>query len=103
MLGQDDLDPNATATDPRAFNMKPISKRMVIVSAGVIMNVILAAIGFFVLFLIGFDVPPPVVGAVLPNSPAQHAGVKVGDRIVEFDGKVQRDFTKIQLNVALVA
>jgi regulator of sigma E protease len=102
MLGQDDLDPNATATDPRAFNMKPISKRMVIVSAGVIMNVILAAIGFFVLFLIGFDVPPPVVGAVLPNSPAQHAGVKVGDRIVEFDGKVQRDFTKIQLNVALV-
>jgi regulator of sigma E protease len=102
MLGQDDLNPNATAVDPRAYNMKPISPRMVIVSAGVIMNVILAAIGFFVLFLIGFDVPPPVVGSVFPNSPAQHAGVHVGDRILEFDGKVQRDFTKIQLNVALV-
>src|SRR5207247_8693641 len=38
MLGQDDLNPNATANDPRAYNMKPISKRMVIVSAGVIMN-----------------------------------------------------------------
>ena len=102
MLGQDDLNPNATANDPRAYNMKPIGKRMVIVSAGVIMNVILAAIGFFALFLHGFDVPPPVVGTVLPNSPAQRAGLQVGDRIVMFDGKVQRDFTKIQLNVALV-
>ena len=71
MLGQDDLNPNAIANDPHAYNMKPIGKRMVIVSAGVIMNVILAAIGFFVLFLIGFDVPPPVVGAVAPNSPAE--------------------------------
>ncbi|HEX3356139.1 MAG TPA: site-2 protease family protein, partial [Tepidisphaeraceae bacterium] len=25
MLGQDDLNPNATAVDPRAYNMKPIS------------------------------------------------------------------------------
>src|SRR3954470_21125432 len=102
MLGQDDLNPNATANDPRAYNMKPISKRMVIVSAGVAMNVILAGIGFFVLFLIGFDVPPPVVGAVQPNSPAQRAGIRVGDRIEKFDNRVQRDFTKIQLNVALV-
>src|SRR5438045_3333896 len=98
MLGQDDLNPNATANDPRAYNMKPISKRMVIVSAGVIMNVILAGIGFFVLFLIGFDVPPPVVWAVIPNSPAQLADVHVGDRVLEFDGRVQRDFTKIQMN-----
>jgi regulator of sigma E protease len=102
MLGQDDMNPNATSEDPRAFNRKPISKRMVIVSAGVIMNVILAGIGFFVLFLVGFDVPPPVVGEVIPNSPAQRAGLRVGDRIEEFDGKIQRDFTKIQLNVALV-
>src|SRR5207248_3113424 len=102
MLGQDDLNPNAVVNDPRAYNMKPISKRMVIVSAGVIMNVILAIIGFSVLFRIGFDVPPPVVGVVHANSPAQRAGVEVGDRILSFDGKVQRDFTKIQLNVALV-
>jgi regulator of sigma E protease len=102
MLGQDDMNPNAQSDDPRAYNRKSIGKRMVIVSAGVIMNVILAAIGFFVLFLIGYDVAPPVVGSVLPNSPAQRAGIRVGDRILSFDGKVQRDFTKIQLNVALV-
>jgi regulator of sigma E protease len=109
MLGQDDLHPNATAQDPRAYNRQSIAKRMVIVSAGVVMNVILAAIGFMVLFLIGFHVAPPVVGDILPGSPAQHtvneAGkldpLQIGDRILMFDGQWQHDFTKIGLNTAL--
>ncbi len=109
MLGQDDLDPNKKSEDPRSFNRKSISARMVVVSAGVIMNVILAAIGFMVVFLIGFRVQPAVVGSVAPGSPAQHATLvngtpaplQVGDRILYYDGKYQHDFTKITLNVAL--
>src|SRR5581483_6941844 len=66
MLGQDDLKPNAEADDPRAFNRQTIGKRMVIVSAGVVMNVILAAVGFMALFLYGFRVPPAMVGTVAP-------------------------------------
>lgn len=103
MLGQDDMNPNATVDDPRAYNTQPISKRMVIVSAGVIMNVILAAIGFFILFMHGFTVQPAVVGAVLSGSPAQRAGLKVGDEIITLDGTRQHDFTKIMLNVALLS
>jgi regulator of sigma E protease len=111
MLGQDDLNPNATTNDPRSFNMKPISKRMVIVSAGVIMNIILAAIGFMILFLIGFHVPPAIVGGVMTGSPAQMATtldgkpapVQVGDQILKLDGKPQYDFTKISLDTALLA
>src|SRR5438874_263348 len=44
MLGQDDLNPNAQHEDPRAYNKKSIGARMIVVSAGVIMNIILAAI-----------------------------------------------------------
>ncbi len=33
MLGQDDLDPNATSFDPRSFNRKSIGARMIVVSA----------------------------------------------------------------------
>ncbi|MBC8105806.1 MAG: site-2 protease family protein [Anaerolineae bacterium] len=102
MLGQDDMNPNAVVNDPRAYNTQTISKRMVIVSAGVIMNIILAAMLFFVLFMIGFDVPPSVVGSVQPGSPAQTAGVQVGDRIVKLNGDEQLDFTKIWLSVALL-
>src|SRR5438067_429915 len=58
MLGQDDMRPGALSNDPRSYNMKPVSKRMVIVSAGVIMNIILAMIGFMVLYLMGFNRPP---------------------------------------------
>lgn len=111
MLGQDDLNPNATHNDPRSFNMKPVSKRMVIVAAGVIMNIILAAIGFMILFLIGFHVAPSIVGGVMPGSPAQlattldgkPAPVQVGDHLLRLDGKPQYDFTKTILDTALLA
>ncbi len=101
MLGQDDLYANAEQTHPRAYNMKPIGKRMIIVSAGVVMNIILAFFGFCVLFLMGFHVPPAIVGDMQPLSPAQEAGMRVGDRILYFNDKYQHDFTKIGLNVAL--
>lgn len=102
MLGQDDLDPNAKSDAPHAYNNKSIGKRMVIVSAGVIMNIILAVIMFTVLFRMGFNVPPAVVGNVVAGSPAQEAGIQVGDRVLWFNGDFQHDFNKIMMNVALV-
>ncbi len=109
MLGQDDLRPGISVDDPRAYNNKPIGHRMIIVSAGVVMNVILAAILFMVLFLMGFRAPPAVVGGIRVNSPAQAvtradgtpAPLQVGDRILYFDDKYQHDFTKITLAVVL--
>ncbi len=101
MLGQDDMNPNATSDDPRAFNRKSVGARMIVISAGVIMNVILAAVGFTVLFLIGFTTPPSIVGAVSPGSPAERAGLQLGDRIVSINGADTYDFNKITLNTAL--
>jgi regulator of sigma E protease len=101
MLGQDDLNPNSQSDDPRAFNRKSIGARMLVVSAGVLMNVLLAAFGFMVVFLIGFNVPPAKIGGIVPNSPAQLAGLQVGDEVWTYDGKRQFDWTKVQLNVAL--
>jgi regulator of sigma E protease len=111
MLGQDDLHANAQQDDPRAYNRKSIGARMFVVSAGVVMNIILAALLFMVVFMIGFHVQPAVVGSVAPGSPAatakdavtgKLAPLQVGDNILMFDGKWQHDFTKITLNVALV-
>src|SRR5688572_22651279 len=102
MLGQDDLNPNANSEDPRAYNRKSIPARMLVVSAGVVMNVILAAILFMVVFLIGFNVPPAVVGAMRTNSPALLAGVEFGDQVLTLNGQKQHDFTKLQLNSALL-
>jgi regulator of sigma E protease len=103
MLGQDDMNPNAGSPDPRAYNNKPVGQRMVIISAGVIMNVILAGILFCVLFLWGFRAPSPVVGAVQAGSPAQRAGLLAGDRILRIDGERMHDFTKVKLATALAS
>src|SRR5688572_12242232 len=62
MLGQDDLNPNAQQEDPRAYNKKSIGARMLVVSAGVLMNILLAAIGFMALFLMGFNADRKSVG-----------------------------------------
>jgi regulator of sigma E protease len=37
----------------------------------------------------------PVVGGLLPNSPAEVAGLKVGDRLLEIDGKPVEYFSRI--------
>ncbi|MGD0542590.1 MAG: site-2 protease family protein, partial [Tepidisphaeraceae bacterium] len=110
MLGQDDLRPGATAEDPRAYNRKSVGARMLIVSAGVIMNVILAAIGFMIVFMIGYPVPPATVGGVVSMSPAARAtradgtlvGLQPGDKIIQYNDKwMYGDYSRIQLDVAL--
>ncbi|MDB5322803.1 MAG: hypothetical protein JWN40_4434 [Phycisphaerales bacterium] len=103
MLGQDDMKASADAEDPRAFNKKTIPQRMLVVSAGVIMNIILAALLFMGLFMMGFHAPAPVVGNIYAGSPAQQAGLEVGDKILSFNGQPQQDFTKISLNTALAS
>src|SRR5437762_3389681 len=103
MLGQDDTRPGADVDDPRAFNKKSIPQRMNVVSAGVIMNIILAAILFMALFLYGFRAAAPVIGQVAAASPALRASLRPGDTVLTFDGHVQHDWTNITLNTALAS
>ena len=102
--GQDDLRPakEVGRDDPKAFGAKPVGKRMVIISAGVVMNVILAFALYVGLFLHGFNAPPSIVGQVIPGSPAQAAGLMPGDRIVSINGREQQDYQKLQMNIALL-
>ena len=75
--------------DPaKAFALKPLWVRFLIVFAGPGMNFVLAAVIFMiVLASVGRPVWPPVIGRVAPESPAATAGLKTGDRIVTVDGR----------------
>ncbi|MCL2649000.1 MAG: site-2 protease family protein [Phycisphaerales bacterium] len=90
MLGQDDMDPTKVSTDPNAFNQRPIWQRMCIVSAGVIMNVIFAAVAFTVIFsTTGVKFPTADIGFVQYGMPAD-GKLQLGDRIVAINGRQAR-------------
>ncbi len=102
MLGQEDAGPIKSTTDPRSFANKPTSKRMAVISAGVVFNAISAIAAFVVIFLVGIKLPPPIIGWVIPDSPAAKAGLQAGDEIVEIDGKTKDlDFSNILVAAAL--
>lgn len=60
-----------------------------VISAGVLMNLLLAVVVFSALtFSVGIPEPSdqPVVGQVVPDFPAAEAGIRAGDTIVAIDG-----------------
>jgi regulator of sigma E protease len=75
--------------DPaKAFALKPLWARFLIVFAGPGMNFVLAAVIFVVaLGTIGRPVWPPVVGRVGEATPATEAGLRTGDVIEAVDGR----------------
>ncbi len=103
MLGQEDAGAAEETDDPRSFTNKPILVRIAVVAAGVVFNAISAVLIFMMVFLAGVDLPPAVVGSVRPNSPAQLAGLRPGDRMVEVNGETFVDFTSLPLAAALSA
>jgi regulator of sigma E protease len=71
----------------RWFESKSLVWRLVILLAGVTMNVALAvAVSIGVVATYGQPLVPPVVDSVVAGKPAADAGVRSGDRVVAIDG-----------------
>jgi len=88
MLGQADDDPNQPKTDLECdFRNQPPYKRFVILIAGVVMNLVLAAFGFIVAFGLGIEFTAPEIGQISPGYPASRADVKSGDIVLAVDGE----------------
>ncbi len=103
MLGQEDGNPEATSEDPASYTAKPVYKRMVVISAGVAMNVILAAMLFVGVFLAGLRTEAPVVGSVEPGGAGDVAGIEAGDVILSINGRNTETFQDVFVGVAMAA
>lgn len=85
----------------RTFHEKPVLSRAIVVAAGPIANFILAAVLFSLLFLVsGRPRTEPVVGEVIPVSPAARAGLLAGDRVTAIDARPVTRFEDIQAAVS---
>jgi regulator of sigma E protease len=90
------------ADDPRSFLSKPRWQRLIIAFAGPFMNVILAVALLTGLFMVKFEKltdseQRTAVAHVVHDSGADKAGIQVGDRIVEIDGKKNPTWEDITL------
>jgi regulator of sigma E protease len=87
MVGEEpdaEIDP---ADLPLSFTHKHVAKRMLIVAAGPVFNILLAVLIFFGIFWAsGTFIMKPSIGAVRAGAPAAAAGLMQGDLITVIDG-----------------
>ena len=104
MLGEENPLEGGTAMayDPKkAFALKPLWARFLIVFAGPGMNFVLAAvIVALVLATVGRPVWPPIAGRVADGNPAAAAGLKTGDVIIAVDGRPAQYWEDVDRAVA---
>ncbi len=94
MVGQVDGDESSDGTeeDPRSYKNKTVWQRMAIISAGVIMNVLLAFICFIIVFEgPGKDRKAAVIAATDTGSPAYRKGLPTG-AVIEQIGDVKEPY-----------
>lgn len=75
------------STDPRSFAVQPLVTRLLVLVAGVAMNLLLAFILFFGIAWLATPQGKLVIGEVQSGGPAAVAGLAGGDAIVAIDGQ----------------
>jgi regulator of sigma E protease len=90
MAGENPDDPRSGKPDE--FLSKTKWERFQILIMGPAMNIALAVVVMAGVLMQGAEVPlyqdqPPVVGAVMPASPAESVGIRTGDRILTISGE----------------
>ena len=83
MEGEDEESP-----EPRAFNNAKIWKRMIVIIAGAVMNIILGLLLMFVIVVQQDSFSTTTVSSFPPTSYTANSGLQVGDEIKEINGYV---------------
>lgn len=82
-----------------SFAHKNVFQRFAVVSAGPLVNLVFAVFLYWLLFLSGVTSVAPIVGSVLPNTPAQQAGFQKAEEIIAVDGKTTETWDDILLEL----
>jgi membrane-associated protease RseP (regulator of RpoE activity) len=96
MTSMDDVDPEDEA---RSFRRAPGWQRLIVLAAGSFMHFLLAAV---LLFGLALTIGAESEGCTAAQSPAQQAGLKVGDQVTSFDGTPVSSWTQLSNDIVKV-
>jgi len=91
-----DTDPKMLADLSRAFNRQPLAKRIAIVLAGPVANLLLAVGVYWLLNISGTLEPRAVLASPAEETIAARAGVRDGDEVTQVDGRAVRAFSELR-------
>lgn len=80
----------------RAFNRQPVLRRMAIVVAGPLSNLLLAIVLYWVLFIHGVPGLKPMLGEVPPQTPAAVAQLRAQETIVSINGVAMPSWQEVR-------
>nr|WP_067292933.1 RIP metalloprotease RseP [Marinobacterium profundum] len=84
----------------QAFNNKPLWARSAIVAAGPVVNLLFAVLAYWAMYVVGVSTVAPVIGQVLPGTPAYEAGVESGGEVVGLDSNDLHSWEELNLRLA---
>jgi regulator of sigma E protease len=87
----------------RAFNRLPVLKRMAVVVAGPVANLLLAIFLYWILLIAGTMAIKPIVGVVPKDSIAASAGFKENDLIQSVNGKIVKTWQDVRWEIMNLA
>jgi regulator of sigma E protease len=100
MVGEgESADTEEAEEDPRSFKNKSVWQRMVIISAGVTMNLILGCACFMAAYMHGVEETSAIVGGVGVGSPAWEEDVRWDTQIIQIDDNDKPTFEDIRPTV----
>lgn len=99
LLGEED------PKEPGSLASKSIPARLLVLGSGSLMNLLLPAVLFSLTFMIPYQVPtgPVTIEEVAPGTPADKAGIKAGDVVLEVNGLPVRNTPELirQIHLSL--
>lgn len=85
---------------PEEFFSHPVGHRAIVILMGPLVNIVFAYFCFWLVFMGGFPVISPRIGAVMPSFPAETAGIVVGDLVVQINDTKIASWDDLQESVS---